>query len=98
MLSPHDTSYSLDGFSSYFQSMDVTHIYVECCCHGIKNLHDGAKSSSLCRTYRIVPNNHRKKLDSDSGHTGRQNNKILAFYHDVIVKIRGGHIFQDIIF
>ena len=97
-LSAHAADYDLAGLNGCFGSMDATHIAMECCYHGLQNLHDGAKLPGPCRTYNIVTNNSRKILDSTSGHPGRWNDKTLVLCHDLIVKLHGGKIFQDNMF
>ena len=91
----HMHEMSLAGFNGGIGSMDATHVTIENCRHGLRQIHLGHKLSKTARTYNIIANHRRRILSSTGGHPSRWNDKTLVLFDEFVESIRSGKVLSD---
>jgi len=91
----HMFEMKLAGFNGALGSMDATHVVVENCRFGLRQIHLGHKLKQTARTYNIIVNHRRRILSSTGGHPSRWNDKTLVLFDTFLEDIKSGKILSD---
>ena len=91
----HMHEMDMAGFNGGIGSMDATHVTIENCRYGLRQIHLGHKLSKTARTYNIIVNHCRRILSSTAGHPSRWNDKTLVLFDSFVEKIRSGEVLSD---
>ena len=91
----HMYEMGLAGFNGALGSMDATHVTIENCRFGLRQIHLGHKLSKTARTYNIIVNHRRRILSSTGGHPSRWNDKTIVQFDSFLEDIKTGKSLAD---
>lgn len=86
------------GFDGGIGSMDATHVTIENCRFGLRQVHLGHKLNKTARTSNIIVNHRRRILSSTGGHPSTWNDKTLVMFDSFLTDVRKGKILSDNLF
>jgi len=91
----HMFEMKLAGYNGALGSMDATHVVVENCHFGLRQIHLGHKLKQTAQTFNIIVNHRRRILSSTGGHPSRWNDKTLVLFDTFLDDIKSGKILSD---
>lgn len=83
------------GFHGCIGSTDATHVSMVKCPNSRANENKGCKEGLPSRSFNITVNHRRQILHTTRGHPARWNDKTLALFDELIMKIKNGTILSD---
>ena len=86
------------GFAGCCSSSDATHVPIEMCKFGMRQMHKGWKLDKTARTYNISVTRWRRVLSSTKGHPSRWNDKSIVWFDDFQIKMKEGRFMPDFAF
>ena len=91
----HMFEMGLAGFNGAIGSIDATHVTIESCRYGLRQIHLGHKLSKTARTYNTIVNHRHRILSFTGEYPSRWNDKTLVLFDSFVEKIRSGGLNEN---